>query len=762
MRVRIIGNSRLRKYYLLFAILPFLFWSCNSGNEKKGDGLPILTPEESLEHFHLADDNLSVHLVAAEPLVQAPVAMKFDARGRIWAVEMMGYMPDTAGTGENTNPNGKIVILEDQNGDGKMDHRKVFMDSLVLPRAICFYKNGLLIAEPPELWFVEIKNDIPGTKYLVDSRYAVGGNVEHQPNGLLRGLDNWIYSAKSDVRYREINGKWVKEHTHFRGQWGITQDDDGRLFYNNNSMNLLGDYFPPGLGAKNPHQHSVSGYNEAIVSDNRTYPVHPTPGVNRGYQPKVLDDSLRLVNLTGACGPVIYRSGLLPSEYYGNAFVAGPVANLVKRDVLQKDGFVVKGKQAYKGREFLASDDERFRPVSLYNGPEGALYIVDMYRGIIQDVTYLTPYLKQHIIKNDLSTPLNRGRIYKITPKNKNPSVPDISRKTTKELVHLLNSHNAWVRMTAQRLITDFHKTEAIPFLKDQLKNSELPGKIQTFWTLEGLDALSRSEIQAFLASEDIRLRQQALSAAIAQMDKDNALQWLNECTKLAEKPGKQLAPYVAFLCGSILQFTDKAMPVLKKLALQYPDNRFVADAVISGLYNREEAFYEKIKGKVAEGSTLSKRLIKAIAVAEEGKKEKKKKSRYAKGKVLFATYCKICHGENGEGLQSLGPPLAGSQWVTGNKEKVLAIVLHGLTGQIKVGDKIYKTPEIAGEMPAFSGNDKLSDEDIAQILSYIRNAWSNNAESIGSKEVGRVRKKYEGRQKPFTMKELQNKFPSD
>src|SRR5699024_2242610 len=117
---------------------------------------------------------------------------------------------------------------------------------------------------------------------------------------------------------------------------------------------------------------------------------------NRGYQEGVLDDSSRLVNLTAACGPVLYRSQLLGKQYYNNAFVAAPAANLIKRDILTQKGFKVHGQLAYKEKEFLASDDERFRPTSLYNGPEGALYIVDMYRGIIQDITYLTDYLKKH------------------------------------------------------------------------------------------------------------------------------------------------------------------------------------------------------------------------------------------------------------------------------------------------------------------------------------------------------------------------------
>ena len=170
------------------------------------------------------EDGFAIQLVASEPLITAPVAMSFDKDGRIWVVQMNDYMPDTAGTGED-RPTGKIVILSDKNRDGLMDDRIIFLDSLVMPRAICLIENGILVAEPPKLWYYEIENDRPVKKTLVDSSYAEGGNVEHQPNGLLRGLDNWIYSAKSAKRYRKKGNTWLIERTHFRGQWGITQDD---------------------------------------------------------------------------------------------------------------------------------------------------------------------------------------------------------------------------------------------------------------------------------------------------------------------------------------------------------------------------------------------------------------------------------------------------------------------------------------------------------------------------------------------------------
>ncbi len=755
-------KKRLKWENIIF-IFPFILWLLSGcGGQKSSSsesGSPVLSPEASLDHFQI-EDGFEIQLVASEPLVQAPIAMAFDAKGRIWVVEMRGYMPDTLGTDENTSPTGKIVILEDRDKDGVMDHRKVFMDSLILPRAISFYENGILVAEPPKLWFVENDNDTAGIKHIVDSDYAVGGNVEHQPNGLLRGLDNWIYNAKSDTRYRKIDGKWVEQHTHFRGQWGITQDDYGRLFYNNNSANLLGDYFLPGLGAWNPDQKHVSGFDETIVSDTRTYPIHPTPGVNRGYQEGILDDSLRLRHFTAACGPVIYRSSLFPGDYKNNAFVAEPSANLIKRDILSFDGYKISGKQAWQGKEFLASDDERFRPVNLYNGPDGALYIVDMYRGIIQDITYLTPYLKNEIGKRKLQHPLNRGRIYKVVPKGEKPALPLLYNKSTKELVGLLDSREAWVRATAQRLITDGNKTEAVGLLREKLKSdSFLVGRIHAFWTLDGLGKLRREDMLFFLHSGNKKLQQQAVAAIVTYMNRQNVGRWLGEVKPFLEKEAKELIPYWAFLAAKAMQYDrPEAQKLLLKLALAHPDDKYVIDAVISGLYGYERTFFHEVKERSEDTtSVLYQHLNKVILRAESRREDEKKKTekKFKQGKILFATYCKVCHGADGSGIRSLGAPLNGSQWVTGDKRKLLDIVLHGVTGPIQVGNKLYQEPEVGGEMPGFINNKKLSDEDLAQILSYIRNAWSNNADSVTSEEVGRAREKNKERTHPFTMKEL-------
>ena len=202
-------SGKMYRFQMLRSLI-FMSWlffwlaGCKQSHKNSTDSpviseSPSLSAKESMKLMHI-ENGFVVELVAEEPLVSAPVAMNFDKQGRLWVVEMENYMPDTLGTGEN-NPTGKIVILSDKNGDGLMDERRVFLDSLVLPRAICLIENGILVAESPRLWFYEIKNDHPVKRILVDSAYAIGGNVEHQPNSLFRAMDNWIYSGESDKRY---------------------------------------------------------------------------------------------------------------------------------------------------------------------------------------------------------------------------------------------------------------------------------------------------------------------------------------------------------------------------------------------------------------------------------------------------------------------------------------------------------------------------------------------------------------------------------
>jgi mono/diheme cytochrome c family protein len=717
-----------------------------------------MSAEASLDNMQV-EEGFEVKLVASEPLISAPVAITFDNQSRIWALEMNGFMPDTLGTGED-KPSGKVVILEDKDHDGEIDGRKVFLDSLRLPRALCLIENGILVAEPPYLYYYDIKDDKPLNKVLVDSLYADEGNVEHQPNGLLRAMDNWIYNAKSAKRYRKDGNKWIIEHTHFRGQWGISQDNYGRLYYNHNSANVLGDYFSPGLGATNKNQREVAGYNMSIVPDNRVYPAHATSGVNRGYLPGVLDDSLRLVNFTAACAPLIYRGNLFDSKYSQNAFVAEPAGNLVKRNILNfQHGYEVIGVQAYAQKEFISSVDERFRPVNLNDGPDGALYVVDMYRGIIQHKTYLTPYLKKEIKKRNLTLPLVCGRIYKVVPKGKKPEFRSMPTDP-QQLVALLADPNGWVRDRAQQTLVDRKKKDVVPALQKALHGNNLYARIHALWTLEGLHELSSAEVVAALKVKSLPLNIQALSVIPAVIDKATAATYINALNQQVLFDNKETAPYLALLNQVIRKYdTRAAETMLGKLVKAYPNDKFVSDAVIASLEGTEEVFQKQLISQLPDTGLAINRQLKMVVTnksnALNNNDPKEGERLYPSGAALFRTNCQTCHGADANGIASLAPPLNKSAWVTGKKEKLIAIVLYGLTGPVEVNKHLYTKPEIMADMPGIGSSLEFSDEDIAQLLSYIRNFGSNRAEKVRQQEVTDMRNKLKGREKAFTVAEL-------
>lgn len=740
--------------FLFLAIVVSAFTCCNTAIDH------VLSPRASLKAMTV-EEGFEVELVAAEPLVMAPVAMTFDGTGRIWVVEMDGYMPDTLGRGEEA-PVGRIVILADEDGDGQMDKRTVFLDSLVMPRAICLVGGGMLLAEPPNLWFYEIQEDKPAGRTLVDSTYAEGGNVEHQPNGLLRGLDNWIYSAKYDWRYRRLpNGDWKKEKTHFRGQWGISQDDWGRLYYNDNSSNLSGDFFPPGLGSGNPNQRSVAGYHETVVGDTRVYPIHSTTGVNRGYMDGVLDSTGRLVNFTAACGPLIYRGGLLGGI---NAFVAEPAANLVKRNVLSEDGYRIVGEQAYRGREFLASSDERFRPVNLHDGPDGALYVVDMYRGIIQHSTYLTPYLKNEIGMRGLTLPLGMGRIYRVSPNNIKKDWTTMSRRTD-SLVTLLGHANGWVRDKAQQTLVDRHATDVVDDLRAILRDGSNDLQlVHALWTLEGLGVLTASDIRTVLLRPQWQLRAQAIAATVSLASTVPPKELADMITANVSDRDTLLMPYATLAIASLAPAENLAED---RWAISHSGDKYVADALISGLAGREQLFLREISDRMPDTTAILYRRVASVVNELNGDAAQDRQlrlaKRYPQGVSLFQATCQPCHGEDGRGVSSIAPPLAGSQWVKGNKQRLMALVLYGLIGPVDVAGHTYGAPEVSGEMPGIAHNPAVDEGELAQLLSYIRNAWGNETgDEVLPEDLGAVRSIFGKRTEPFTQDELYRLFGKD
>jgi len=596
------GSSRLRiasqlSFSAFLAVICIGLYSCNR-NERGDEGpSPEKTPEQELATFQLAA-GLKIQLVAAEPMIQDPVVMTFDPDGRLWVVEMRGFMPDIDGKGEDARV-GRISILEDMDGDGEMDASKIYIDSLIMPRAIALVPGGALVVEDMSLWLTQDLDgdDKADTKTLIDSAYAGNPSPEHSGNGLWRGIDNWYYNAKSVFRYGLVNGKWIRDSTELRGQWGLSHDDEGRLYYNYNWSQLHADLVPPNYLSRNRNHKPTTGIDYGLTIDRRIYPIRSNPAVNRGYVPGTLDERGRLLEFTAACSPFFYRGSALPEEYYGNVFVCEPSGNLVKRNVIEGSGILLKAHDPNPGKEFLASTDERFRPVFLTTGPDGALYLADMYRGLVQHGLYVTPYLRGQTLERKLVKPINRGRIWRITPEGwEPPSRTKLSDATHDELVKLLSHPDGWYRDVAQRLLVQSGDSNLRKPLEDFVLHSDQHlGRFHALWTLEGLDLIDPQILFRVLKDSSSLVRTSALRLLEGESLKSETVR-----VRLGKELSSrwQNAPIDEVLQISLSAYALEPVTsrqILAGIAVRYDTSALIRDAILSSLEDQEFAFLKGI-----------------------------------------------------------------------------------------------------------------------------------------------------------------------
>lgn len=576
---------------------------------------PVLSPEDEMQTFFLPP-GYRVELVASEPLIQEPMLIDFDPEGRLWVVEMLGYMPNIAAAGER-EPVGRISVLEDLNDDGKVDRKTVFLDKLVLPRALKVLDRGVLVAEPPNLWLARDTNgDLQAdSKELVTNTYGrFEANVEHNANSLLWALDNWMHTSETDVYLRLKNGAFEVRKTLSRGQWGASQDDAGRIFRNSNESVLHVDLVPTPYFARNPNLLRTRGSYESLRGDNNevsaVWPVRQTPGVNRGYQTGVLRPDGRLATYTAVTAPTVYRGDRLPSELRGNVFVADPAANVVSRIVVGDDGTRVVARKAYDQAEFLSSTDERFRPVYLSNAPDGTLYVVDMYRGIIQHRDYITAYLRDQILSRKLETPIGHGRIYRIVHEStRRGPKPALSRQSPATLAALLAHPNGWWRDTAQRLLVERGETSVVEALKEAASSAPEPStRLHALWTLDGLDRIEASDVTRALADPSRDVRTSAIRIAerwLSQPDHPVQAAVLKAARDEDWAVRRQLAASLGALPGGVRE------TALAGLLERHGTDPIVVDAALSGLRGSEPA----VLGLLARRDVESPALAASIAM---------------------------------------------------------------------------------------------------------------------------------------------------
>jgi putative membrane-bound dehydrogenase-like protein len=467
---------------------------------------------------------------ASEPDVVSPVAMEIDEAGRIYVVEDRGYPLDSEGR------IGRVKLLEDTNGDGRPDRTTVFADQLVLPTGVMRWRNGILVTDAPDLLYLE---DTDGDgKSDIRKRVLTGfafTNPQHTVNGPVFGLDNWIYLAHenpataiifdkfsdrgSDISFvdrpqvrltergRNIRFKpdtFEIEALSGPSQFGHAFDDFGRHFVLNNTYHARHEVIEARYLKRNPDLPVATAVED--ISD------HGSPAKVYPVVPRTRFEMLTNIGeFTSACGLTFWLGG---------AFVAEPAHNLVHRDIYSALGPTFKASRDKETTEFLGSRDPWFRPVNFYVGPDGALYLLDFYRLVIEHPEWMSEDAFRQ--SKDLTAGIDRGRIYRITaagvggPK---PARIQLGSATPAELVKHLASENPWWRRTAQRLLVDRKPPEVVPVLATMAQLHQSPvARVHALWTLQGIGRLEDKVLQHALGDSSAGVRENAIRLAEPRM----------------------------------------------------------------------------------------------------------------------------------------------------------------------------------------------------------------------------------------------------
>jgi mono/diheme cytochrome c family protein len=812
---------------------------------------PALSPEQELHTFKLPP-GFKIELLAAEPVVQDPVAAAFDRDGTLWVAEfgnfnagMIEHVPAlAAGVKRSDIPSSKIVRLGSSRTDGHFDQRSVWLDGLSEAKGMMVVRAGMLISDPPNLW---LARDTHGSgrcdeKTLLLNNYEAWEDPE-ESGSLLWGRDNIIHDIDFSYDYRYRHGALERVAVPIRGQFGISQDDYGRLYFCRSTDHLRCDYYSIAYSLRNGDIRDVPWANVQIAQDQEVWPSHPNI-TNRGYRLGRLGyhiDGVRtdgtLLEFTAACSPLIYRGRNFPPDFYGNAFVPEPAGNLIKRNLLPESGGQVTAVNAYTGTEFLTSTDSRFRPVALLNCPDGSMLIVDMYRGILEEYHFITSYLRDQSLARGLEKPMfGLGRIWKVTYEGGALELrqPSLDRTTSRELVDLLAHPDGWWRDTAQQEIVEREDWSVVPALEKMAEHGADPlARLNALWALEGLGSCRPELLRQALGDRSPKVRSAAIRLHepwLRGADPDGAVRQL---AGMLHDPEPEVRVQLALSLGEAR--TPVSFEAMYRLLLGSENNPDLPSAIATGLSGRELTFLQRLdsgidglkprpelasmmtilatailhRGDRDQMDTLitvvgdrgglpkwarsalmtgfdplltpefrrssglthllkadalapllastepdirsaADRVSDGLARAERALREKPpavalnaaQTVMYEKGRITFQI-CAGCHDTTGVGVWHVAPSLVDSHWVSSHPEIAIRIVLCGKEG----------TPGFPGPMPPIGG--AFNDEQIASVLTYVKNSWGLHLGAVDVDTVARVRSAVGNRQTPWTDAEL-------
>ena len=710
-----------------------------------------LTPEQQLEKFIL-QPGYRLELVLSDPIIQEPTAIAFDGNGRMFVLEDRGYMQDADATAEH-DPNGRVSLHVDTDNDGKYDKHTVFVDNLVFPRFLLpFGPNALLTKEShsQEVWkYTDTNGDgVADKKELFDTGYGRYANVEHEESFFTYGLDNWLYSTVNAFRARWTPHGVIKEPTGSNGaQWGASQDDDGKLWFQGGASGLPSYWqFPILYG-------NFGGGRGSSEMD-------PDLGIPWGAPVRVADmqgglsatrmpdGSLR--GTTGAAGGDIVRAHRMPKELQGDYLYGEQVGRIVRRVRAENREGLTYIRNFYDGNEFIKSTDPYFRPVDQTTAPDGTIYITDMYHGIIQEAQWSGPgtYLRARIDQYGLDKVIHKGRIWRLVYDGvkfdrsdalaRDKTVPRMNDETPAQLVTHLGHPNGWWRDTAQQLLVLKQDKSVVPTLQSTLKTStNLLERFHVLWTLEGLGALDAVTARALLEDREPRMRIQAIRAS-ETLYKAGDKSFAGDYKRMAQDPSVDVA-IQALLTINKWKVPD-ALATIKATA---ESNKARGVQVVANAILNPAANAGRVGGPGGRGAP-------SYTSEQQGVIDR--------GGVIYKELCFSCHGDDGLGAPrpgdssgvTMAPRLAGSPRVNGHRDYIINAVLHGLAGP--VDDRNYTDVMVPmGTNP---------DDWVAAVASYVRTSFGNASGLVSPADVKRVRTATASRKAPWSIAELEASLP--
>lgn len=567
-------------------LLPARFYSA----QKQQDYPPPLSPDESLKAI-VVRPGMQVELVAAEPLVVDPVAFDWGPDGRLWVVEMRDYPNGMDGRGE---PGGRVKMLEDTDQDGKYDRATVFLDKLPFPTGVKVWRDGILISAAPDVLFAK-DTDQDGKADQVEKLFSGfgEGNQQHRVNGLRWGLDNWLHLGNGDsngiVRSHKtgqvvnVNGRDLRirpdegliDATSGMTQFGRDRDDWDNWFGGNNSNPMWHYVLDDRYLRRNPHLAPPAVRKQVSVQPGAA-PVFPVSRTQARF------NDFNMVNrFTSACSPMIYRDVLLGEEYYGNAFVCEPVHNLVHREIVRADGVTFTSRRAEDEQqsEFFASRDNWCRPSMVRLGPDGALWISDMYRFVIEHPTWIPQEWQRRL---NLRAGDDRGRIFRVYPEGAKPR--PFERLDTLDipgLVAQLESPNGWRRDMAHQMLIWRNDNAAVEPLRTMaLGGRSSQARLHALCVLDGMQSLTPEILQEAFQDKHPAVRRHAVR--LAEPHLKNSPQLGEALVRLADDADPQVQMQVAYTLGE--WETPQSGRVLAQLALKHQGDAYLLAATLSSV----------------------------------------------------------------------------------------------------------------------------------------------------------------------------------